>query len=331
MSFRTQSPAFRANGGEESAVASVLRGTGLPSRGSFPADGGEESAVASALRGTGLPSCSIPSFDEALEEYNRLQDYARVETQRLRYTHKASRLLILDAYLRGEFSLLLYMQALGKINAVGRSLKIPRSATGPNLACFVLHLDSTNVACRQNRNKKPVLISVVEIVNGPNGVIPSLARLYRVEHEPKEGRADSVYMSMRQKTFHFFDGLADGEFRPVINKRGSTLLDGFQPSIVESAFKVMDSITNHESEVIEGIDIAKSVCESLSSILRVNLNSTGISFIKRDDARFDVQDVFIGPINFQSSVSKMGSHKRKAYQGDVLDAKGYLPRGNMEN
>jgi hypothetical protein len=70
--------------------------------------------------------------------------------------------------------------------------------------------------------------------------------------------------------------------------------------IVEGASEVVDSISNHEGEIIENGDIIKSMYQSLCTILRVNLNDSGISLMKRKDASFDVANVYIGPINLQA-------------------------------
>lgn len=243
-------------------------------------------------------------FQEALEEFNRFKDDARMKSERLGYVHEASRLPILDAYLRGELALLLHVYPFFKVDAIGRPLELAHPETGEGLPFFILHLNSVNMAFSQNGDKQPMFVSVVEIVNGPDGIIPSFARLYCVEHEPEEFRGGSVYFNMSQKTFQFFHAFADGEFRPVILKGRNDSLDGLQPRIVEGGFKVMNSIPNHECEIVEGFRIAKSVGESLSSVLWVNLNNSGVSFIKRSDAPFDIADMFIGPLNFEASVMK---------------------------
>ncbi len=244
-------------------------------------------------------------FQEALKEFNSIRDDAQVKGERLRYVHEASRLLILDAYLRGELALLCDVKAARKVDAIGGSLEPSKSESVVSLTSFVLHLNSINMARSQHGNKKPVFVSVVEIVNGPDGVIPSLARLYRVNHKSEEIRAGFVYFSMLQKTLYLFDALADGELCPIVNEGGSELCNCAQPSIVEGAFEIVDSISNHKSEIIEGCDITKRVGESLSSVLRVNLNNGGISFVKRGDAPFDIGDMLIGPLNFDSSIGEL--------------------------
>jgi hypothetical protein len=109
----------------------------------------------------------------------------------------------------------------------------PESPEG--LATLVFHFNSINMASGQDGNKKPMFISDVQIVNGPNGEIPSLARLYRVEHEPKEIRAGNVYLSLREASFQLFDGLPDGKFGPIIDCSGNQPFDRLEPSIVQSA------------------------------------------------------------------------------------------------
>jgi hypothetical protein len=239
-------------------------------------------------------------LQESLERLHNQQNVAKIHIQRLRYVHEASRLNILDSYMSGELSLLCDVRAFYKVDYVGRSLKISSSESGEFFADFILYLNSINIPLREYGDQQSMFVSIVEIVNGPNGVIPSLARLYVVNHEIEQTPTSGVYVSLFQHTLKFFEGFANGKFSPIIDVSGNQLLNRLQPRIVEGASEVVDSISNHEGEIIENGDIIKSMYQSLCTILRVNLNDSGISLMKRKDASFDVANVYIGPINLQA-------------------------------
>ena len=142
-----------------------------------------------------------------------------------------------------------------------------------------------------------MLVSVVEIVKGPNGAVASVARLYAIDYETEESRAGGVYGSLSQNTLNFFDGLVNRELSPIIDVLGDQLLNGLEPGIVKGTPQVMNSIAHHEREVIENSDV-QSMRESLCTVLRVELNNGSAGFMKSADACFDIANVCVSPVDF---------------------------------
>lgn len=97
--------------------------------------------------------------------------------------------------------------------------------TGCDIARLISHLDSLNMPLRQNGEKQSMLVSVVETVYRPNGVVPSLARPYLVSHEIEEIRTGNIYVSLFQRTLYFFNSLMDGEFGSIIDICGHQALN----------------------------------------------------------------------------------------------------------
>jgi hypothetical protein len=248
-------------------------------------------------------------FDKALEEFNNLRDKDRVANQCVRYIHEAFRFDILNSYLRGELSLFFYVQAALEVDGIRPPLEVPVSDGGFNSSAFILHLHSADAPGCKNWNEKSMFVPLVKIVNLPDRVIPSVARLYLIEHKTEERWMESVYIGLSKRAFYFFDVLMHGEFCPVIDERGSKSSNGLQPSVVKCALKVVDGVSDHESEIVDSLSIAKRVYKSLSSMLWVNLNRTGVSFVKRDDACFDILDVIVGPFNFESGICELHSER----------------------
>ncbi len=145
-----------------------------------------------------------------------------------------------------------------------------------------------------------MFVSIVETVNGPNGVIPpSQGCILRMTMKSNKRLAGGVYVSFSQKALKFFDELPNGKFSPIIDVSGNQLFNCLQPRIVKSAFEVMDGIPNHEREIIENEGILEGMYQSLSSMLRVNLNLGSVCSIKRGNAPFNIMDVHLGPLNLQ--------------------------------
>ena len=145
-----------------------------------------------------------------------------------------------------------------------------------------------------------MFVDVVQNVYRPNGVIPSAIRAYLVKEEVAEFGAEAMnygrFARVFEPTFKFFDGLAHREFGAFSKNRGYPL-DRLSPSVVQSTIKVVDSISQQECEIIECRRICELMYKAFGSGLRVNLNSGSITFMKSENACFDIADMTIGPLN----------------------------------
>jgi hypothetical protein len=242
-------------------------------------------------------------LQETLERVDDTKNRSRVLDERIRYAHEASRLLILDAYVSGQLAFICDVNAWGEVNAIGRSSEIADAKPRLTSPRFILHFNSLNMPLCENREKKPMFVTIVKAVHGPKGVIPSLARLYFVDHEGIESGAGSIYVSLFQHTLYLFYGLMNGKFGTVINVRGSEALDCLQPSVINGAREVVNSVSDQESQVVK-CGIFQNIFDSVCSKLRVNLDAASCTLLKACDAPLDAPNVYIGPVHFGSRLSK---------------------------
>jgi hypothetical protein len=242
-----------------------------------------------------------PSRSQELpERSNDLFHEKRIALERFRYVQKFSGLSILDCYASGELACLLYVQTALIGNDVRRALEVSSSVSPVDLPLFVLHFNSLNMPLGKNGDKEPMFVSDVQSVNGPDGMIPSLVRAYLVTYEPKERRGNNIFVGVSEPSIKFFDGLSYGEFCSLGDESRSKSFDSFEPDIIEGAIKVVDGVSYHQGDVIEGSGISKIMLKNFATRLLVSLNSNGIGIVKRADTCFDVVDVMIGPFDFQS-------------------------------
>ena len=242
-------------------------------------------------------------LQEALERLNDAKNRSRIFDQRIRYAHEASRLLIIDAYVSGELSILCEIQALCKIDDIRRPLKSADSPSRCGFAQLILHLNSLNMPLCENWKEQPMFVSVVETVHGPDGVIPSLARLYLVNHEIEESRTGSVYVSLSKLTLYFFDGFVDGELGAATDVGGHQPLNCLQPRVIESASQIVNSIANQKSQVIKS-GVLQNMFQSLCVELRVILDMNSCTVLKTGNSPFDIANVYIGPVYLGSGLSE---------------------------
>jgi hypothetical protein len=162
-----------------------------------------------------------------------------------------------------------------------------------------------------------MFVGVAQNVYGPNGIMPSAVRAYLVEEEIREFGAKAVdcrllgvvFGGLSEPTFKFFDGLAHRKFNAafdsvILKKNRKHPLDRLEPGIVQSAIKVVNSVSHHKGKISQVGRVCELMYKSFCSEFRVNLYPSGITFMKHEDACFDVVDMLIGPFDFQLGISE---------------------------
>ena len=223
--------------------------------------------------------------------------------ERMRHAERVQKLRIVDEYPSEKLSLLFEVLPNRKVDDIRGLLNRPDGVTLPRLSILIYHLNSVDIPARQDRDKKPMFVDVVQNVYGPNGVIPSAIRAYLVKEEFTQVGAKfmdrGVFISRSlEPTFKFFELFSNGKLGALTKDGGNQPLSRFEPRIVQSAIEIVENISDHEGEVEERLRICELMYKSFCSELRVNLNSGGIGIMKRSDACFDIADVSIGPIDF---------------------------------
>jgi hypothetical protein len=254
-----------------------------------------------------LKSQSLESLalQESLKRLHDASDELRISHQRVRYADRISKFVILDMYLRGEISILFDVEPTHKLDNVRGALKLSgRSGASPSFAMLVTHFDTTDMSDGENGDKKPMLVSNVQFVNGPNGLIPSRARLYLVEHKAEQARASDVYFGLAKGTFRFFDGLVNREFSSVAQESGREILNRPEPCVVESGMQIVDSIPDHQGDIVESLNICKIMSEDFTSSFRMDIYSSGVSFMQKCNPRFNVREMLIGPVYLKPGIGE---------------------------
>src|ERR1039458_1329066 len=92
--------------------------------------------------------------------------------------HRLCRISALEHYINGNFALVFDVPTKWDRNVVGeRKVGSPRN-DGLGFSHFIFHLSLADAAVLESWGQEPVLVLPVDIVNGPDGVIPSVIRLY---------------------------------------------------------------------------------------------------------------------------------------------------------
>ena len=122
-------------------------------------------------------------LNESLKVLHDLNDEVGIVGERWRYAEMVRQIPFIDEYPSGQLSMLFEVLPSRKINDVWRSLDARDCYTLTRLAILVYHHNAFNIAARQNGDKQPMFVDVVQNVYRPNGVIPSAIRAYLVKEE----------------------------------------------------------------------------------------------------------------------------------------------------
>jgi len=161
--------------------------------------------------------------------------------------------------------------------------------------------DIRNEGVREYGDEQAMFISNIEIVNGPNGIIPSTVRLYCVHDEIEESRG-ALYTSFLKPTFYLFSALANRHFCPIINESRRDLFDSLKPDIIKGTIQIVNCVPNEQRQIIERSGITEIVRQDFTTRLRVNIDSGYIRFVQESNARLNIVDMCMGPLDFATCV-----------------------------
>jgi hypothetical protein len=145
--------------------------------------------------------------------------------------------------------------------------------------------------------QKPVFVEDVDIMQGPQGVIPSSVRFYDIHDEVKDVFGGLLYQSAIDASYKFIPRFKEWKYSVIVVPSKSSKVD-FVNSKVQSALEVVRGISNDKSNVswqgfsyIE-LDAIVSGLKILIGAKRVKITSS-----KSQDFRVKIIDVLLGPFN----------------------------------
>lgn len=237
-------------------------------------------------------------FKECLQQLQDLEDGMRIERDRVRYMERAvAQSSFLDNYLCGNFSILLDVPFGTNGNIIGGRLKCGPSASFDNFTSLIFKFDAFNGRQLNDWNQEPMFVSNVELVNGPDGRIPSIVRLYLGHHEVKEIGGGTVYFSPPERDFKIVQGGINRKFGELAEGGGKESFNCLHPGIVKSALKIVKDIPQHQCNIGSKSLVTKIMFDGFASSLRINLDCGSVGIWQYADARFDIGDMLIGPFD----------------------------------
>jgi hypothetical protein len=238
------------------------------------------------------------SFAELLQQLYAYEDADRRSQEHLKNLLTMQRCSFIEKYIKGDFSVLLDVPSNLKRNVKWWRLRSTPSTTSVDVASLIFQFHSLNRRDVNERYEKPMFVKDVQLVNGPNGVIPSTVRLYAAHHQLEQSEIGDVYFSIPKRSFQKLIRRVDGKLLFLGVKRGGCeFFEGSQPSIIEGGFQVVDSVPDYQGELIVDCMIAKVVFDDLVSNLRIDLGRGHIGLSQSGKCGLEIHDVLIGPVD----------------------------------
>lgn len=178
------------------------------------------------------------------------------------------------------------------------------SADNPRLdnvliASVVFNSDAMDHVHMHYWEQDPVLVDNVQIVQGPQGIIPSLVRLYDIHDEIADISGCLMYQSAIDGRYKFIPRLTERKSSVVVVSVKPSKYDLINQNI-QSSLKVMQSIADDQSKVSRVRHHARYLdLKHIVSCIRICLDKERVNCTINQEiaAGVKIQDVLIGPLD----------------------------------
>jgi len=168
-----------------------------------------------------------------------------------------------------------------------------------NIASVVLQADTGNQLDVQDWNQEPMLVDVVHVVKGPEGIIPSFVGLCDVHDEVADCFGGLIYQSAIDGSYKILARRPEGEFGVIVMRAESPKND-FIDRVIHRRFKVVQRIANDESEVLKRREkLRKLDPKNIVSGLSISIDPKGVeaTYCDPSNLRVEIVDVMFGPFD----------------------------------
>ena len=157
-----------------------------------------------------------------------------------------------------------------------------------------------------------MLVGDIEFVKGvDNTVVPSFVRLYVGNDQSKEcGITSGVYRNTVQGTFKFLPTGVNREFRAIKVGGQNVLFEGAYSCEIESGFEIVDCIPSNQSHLVGSLsEFRNRMYQVLVASIAILYHCRSVILFQSGNSCFQIRDMFIGPLDFQSGISEELAHE----------------------
>lgn len=241
------------------------------------------------------------SANENIERFNRARDFFGDPIKRWQDRLSLEGCSKVEQYRRGRMALIVHCEIPSVQMPESHAPRIVHeNRINRNLDVFVIFKANTLYQHKlQHWNQKLMLIHDIEIVNSPEGIIPSLVGFYRIQNKSLNGRSDLLlFQSAVKKTFEFLPRVSDWEACPL---RGVSIASENNLVVheIQSTAQVVQHVSDDEgslSDIQESMKLKPDIICSHLSIF-IDMNRVEVRAKEVIEKRIEVIDVLQGPFN----------------------------------
>jgi len=215
---------------------------------------------------------------------------------------------ILNNYVDAQFAVLLDANIPIERDDVWPNALDGRAKTVHSFTISLLYDNVANTRERLNTEPKKMFVANVDFVKRvDNTVLPSVVGLHGGHNHLEDfGLRSGVYVNTVEGVFQFLSSISDGELGVVQVGGGNVLLESGDPRVVKSGTQVVKGVSSDQRQFQTSIHkVWGRVDEMLVSGLTIHLDSHSVILYQRPNDLCRITDVFIGPINLESSISEV--------------------------
>lgn len=201
-----------------------------------------------------------------------------------------------EEYAKGRLSIVCYVELGGRGDRVeptafshkeGQILK--------PVVVIVMRAYSAELRDGNNRNEQPMLVYNVQLMEGPQRIIPSLVRLYDVKNQITDVLPRHLYFSTIQRAYKFLPRISYWKIG-VPSTRATGFDDNLASHEIEGCAQIVDSIANYQGNIAgQGFRVERE--DILPSSVRVYLQTVEVCFEEGNEGRVKLLDVAVGPFD----------------------------------
>jgi hypothetical protein len=242
---------------------------------------------------------------DPLQELNDVNARLREHSERVRYLNQVGRQIsLIEGYEAGDLTIVFDLAPVRypdeKWTMAGNLISVPRVKSR-----LILHNKIDNCKSLNQWKDQSVLIGDVESVNCPDGRIPSRVWLDLSKHEFVERGTGDIYLSLPQRRLKILDLFHAGEVGGRCDRARAEMFEGSHPSKVKGRVEIVERVSSYQPDLLANlIDFWKLIFNNGIPPYRVFLERGSITIWESASNGFQVADVLIGPLDFQSCITK---------------------------
>lgn len=246
-------------------------------------------------------SQSVPPNDvQRIEQFNRARDFFGDPVQRRKDQLVLTSSSKIENYIHGRTALVLqcYFPSLcaDKSYAPGTAGKV-EALPIDGIVFIILKAYIVEFHRLKHWDDKLMFVQVIQVMQGPQVVIPSLVGFYGVQDVFTERFADLLFFESRiQAGYKFLPRIRDWETRPFVS-----LSDSGGVEQIERTPEIMERIANYKCARItrkfRRVDVEFDEGRSIRVLFNADTIEVGVE--KPFENRIQILDVLLGPLNLE--------------------------------